>query len=138
MQHSSQPQVMAHQHVAYQPQSPMQQSHLAVQQQSNVLRSIDWASRIANVMKSQFGLKSKEPTYIYRKPHPEAYDQVAMPHRYRVPDFNKFSGQNNVTTVEHISRFLVQCGEVSRNDALNSFFPVVSFWISILPNFLLF
>jgi hypothetical protein len=35
-----------------------------------------------------------------------------------VLDFTKFSGQDNVTTIEHISKFLVQCGEASGNDAL--------------------
>jgi hypothetical protein len=72
---------MAYQHVTYQPQSLMQQSHPAVQQQSDVFQSIDWASQIDDVMKSQFGLKPKEPTYMYCRPYPEAYDQVAMPHQ---------------------------------------------------------
>jgi hypothetical protein len=35
-----------------------------------------------------------------------------------VPDFTKFSKQDNVTTIKHISKFLVQCGEASGNDAL--------------------
>jgi hypothetical protein len=55
---------------------------------------------------------------MYRKPYPEAYDQVPLPSRYIVPDFTKFSGQDNMTTVEHISRFLIQCGDVSAIDAL--------------------
>jgi hypothetical protein len=55
---------------------------------------------------------------MYRRPYPEAYDQVAMPHWYRMPDFTKFSRQDNVMTIEHISRFLVQCGEASGSDAL--------------------
>jgi hypothetical protein len=106
MQHMGyQPRAVAHQPVAYQPQPPLQQPHRAAQQQDNVFQSIDWASRIADVMKSQFGLKPKEPIYMYRRPCLEAYDQVSMPHRYRVPDFSKFSGQDNVTIIEHISQF---------------------------------
>ena len=31
---------------------------------------------------------------MYRKPYPEAYDQIALPSRYRVPNFTKFSGEN--------------------------------------------
>jgi hypothetical protein len=55
---------------------------------------------------------------MYQRPYPEAYDQIAMPHRYGVPDFTKFSSQDNETMIEHISNFLVQCGEASSNDAL--------------------
>jgi hypothetical protein len=107
MQHMGyQPQAMAHQHVAYQPQPPLQQPHLAAQQQGNVFQNINWASRIANVMKSQFGLKPKEPTYMYRKAYLDSYDKVVVPHRYRVPDFTKFSGQDNVTTIEHINHLV--------------------------------
>ena len=44
---------------------------------------------------------------MYRKPYPKAYDQIALPSQYRVLDFTKFSRQDNMTTVEHISRFLI-------------------------------
>jgi hypothetical protein len=69
-------------------------------------------------MRNQFGLKPKEPTYMYQRPYPEAYDQIAMPHRYRVSHFTKFSGHDNVRMIEHISKFLIQCGEAYGNDAL--------------------
>jgi hypothetical protein len=35
-----------------------------------------------------------------------------------VSDFAKLSGQDNMTTIKYISKFLVQCGEASDNDAL--------------------
>jgi hypothetical protein len=41
MQHINQPQKMVHQRVAYQPQSLMQQSHPAAQQQGDVFLNID-------------------------------------------------------------------------------------------------
>ena len=69
-------------------------------------------------MKNQFGLKPKERAFFYRKPYPEAYDQIVLPSRYRVPDFTKFFGQDNMTTVEHISQFLIHCGDASAVDAL--------------------
>jgi hypothetical protein len=56
-----------------------------------------------------------------------------------VPDFTKFFRQDNVTTIEHISKFLVQCGEASRNDALKiCLFPLslsgsAFTWFSSLP-----
>ena len=90
-------------------------------------------------MRNQFGLKAKETAFMYLKNYPEAYDQIALPSRYRVPDFTKFSGQDNMTTVEHISRFLIQCGDVSTVDALRiRLFPLslsgsVFAWFTSLP-----
>jgi len=55
---------------------------------------------------------------MYHKPYPNAYDQIALPNRYRVSDFTKFSGQDSMSTVEHISRFPIQCGEAAGIDAL--------------------
>ena len=55
---------------------------------------------------------------MYRTPYPAAYDQLPLPHKYKLPDFTKFSGQGEVSTVEHINRFIIQCGEAAQNDAL--------------------
>jgi hypothetical protein len=74
-------------------QPPVQQLQPVIQQQDNSLQSIDWASKIADVMRNQFGLKPKEPTHIYWQPYPEAYDQITLPHHYQVLDFTKFSGR---------------------------------------------
>ena len=35
-----------------------------------------------------------------------------------MPDFTKFSGQGEVSTVEHVNRFIMQCGEEGNQDAL--------------------
>ena len=52
------------------------------------------------------------------KTYPPAYDQIPLPHKYKLPDFTKFSGQGEVSTVEHINRFIMQCGEAANQDAL--------------------
>jgi hypothetical protein len=44
------------------------------------------------MMQDLYGLKPKEQAYMYKKPYPEAYDRVPMPHRFKVPYFTKFSG----------------------------------------------
>ena len=33
-------------------------------------------------------------------------------------DFTKFSGQDETSTIEHITRFIIQCGEAGSNIAL--------------------
>jgi hypothetical protein len=55
---------------------------------------------------------------MYRTPYPSGYDQIPFPPRFKVPDFTKFSGQDETSTMEHITRFNIQCGEVGNIDAL--------------------
>jgi hypothetical protein len=50
--------------------------------------------------------------------YPDYYDQLPYPRGYRVPEFSKFSGEDGKTTSEHVGQFILQCGEVSANNAL--------------------
>jgi len=77
-----------------------------------------WADKIAEVMRDQFGTKLKVNTYSYRTPYPPAYDLIPLPNRYKVPDFTKFSGQDDTSTMEHVNRFIIQCGEATNRDEL--------------------
>nr|AAK13110.1 Hypothetical protein [Oryza sativa Japonica Group] len=92
--------------------------HQMQQQLGGTPRQQPWVDMIANVMREQFGLKPKDGGNLYWHPYPEYFERVPLPNRYKVPDFSKFSGQDNVSTYEHVSRFSVQCGEASANDAL--------------------
>jgi hypothetical protein len=55
---------------------------------------------------------------MYRTLYPSGYDQIPFPPRFKVPDFTKFSGQDEKSTMEHITRFIIQCGEEGNVDAL--------------------
>jgi len=77
-----------------------------------------WADKIAEVMRDQFGIKPKVNTYSYRTPYPSAYDLIPLPNRYKIPDFTKFSGQVDTSTMEHVNRFIIQCGEAANKDEL--------------------
>jgi len=77
-----------------------------------------WADKIAEVMKDQFEIKSKVNTYSYRTPYPPAYDLIPLPNWYKVLDFTKFSRQDDTSTMEHVSRFIIQCGEGANRDEL--------------------
>ena len=35
-----------------------------------------------------------------------------------MPDFTKFTGQDDTSTIEHVRCFIIQCGEAGTNDAL--------------------
>jgi hypothetical protein len=81
-------------------------------------QQIDWSSKIVEVIREQFGLRPEQQSAMYRTPYPPAYDQLPFPHKYKVPDFTKFSGQGDVSTVEHVNRFILQCGKAANQDAL--------------------
>jgi hypothetical protein len=55
---------------------------------------------------------------MYRTTYPSGYDQILFPLRFKVPDFTKFSMQDETSTMDHITRFIIQCGEVGNVDAL--------------------
>jgi len=98
-----------------------------------------WADKIAKVMRDQFGIKPKVNTYSYRAPYPPAYDLIQLPNRYKVPDFTKFSGQDDTSTMEHVNRFIIQCGEAANRDELrvrlfsSSLFGSAFTWFTSLP-----
>ena len=47
--------------------------------------------RVTEIMKNQFGLKSKGQTFSYKHPYPEWYDLVALSTNYRLLEFAKFT-----------------------------------------------
>ena len=60
--------------------------------------------RVTEMMKNQFGLKPKGLTFSYKRPYPEWYDLVALPTNYRLLEFAKFTGQDSISTIEHVSQ----------------------------------
>ena len=76
------------------------------QQMPIVEPQVDWSTKITEVMREQFGLRPKQQSVMYKTPYPPAYDQIPLPHKYKMPDFTKFSGQGEVSTMEHVNRFL--------------------------------
>ena len=47
---------------------------------------VDWSTKIAEVMREQFGLGPKQQSVMYKTPYPPAYDQIPLPHKYNMPD----------------------------------------------------
>jgi hypothetical protein len=70
------------------------------------------------MLQKQYGVKPKQQSYMYKPPYPSGYDQIPFPPRFKVLDFTKFSGQDDTSTMEHITRFIIQCGEAGNVDAL--------------------
>ena len=62
------------------------------------------------------GVQIKPSRTTYHKPYHSHFDFMKSPDGWRVSDFNKFSGDDSKSTVEHISMFLAQLGEASAYD----------------------
>ena len=62
------------------------------QQMPAVDQQVDWNAKIAEVMREQFGLRPKQQSVMYKTSYPPAYNQIPVPHKYKMPDFTKFSG----------------------------------------------
>jgi hypothetical protein len=77
------------------------------QQVPTVDPQVDWNSKIAEVMREQFGLRLKQQSVMYMTPYPPAYNHIPLLHKYKMPDFTKFSGQGEVSTMEHVNKFLL-------------------------------
>jgi hypothetical protein len=96
--------------------------------------------KMADVLQNQFGLKPKMQGQAYTPPFPEWYHRVVLPPRVKPPaDFTKFSGQDDTSTVEHITRYLMQLGEASADEAFRvRYFPLsltgpAFTWFASLP-----
>ena len=94
-----------------QPTAATNPTNMVSPQQIPVIdQQVDWTSKIVEVMREQFGLRPKQQSVMYKTPYPSAYDQIPLLHKYKMPDFTKFSGQGDVSTMEHVNRFLLQLG----------------------------
>ena len=64
---------------------------------------------------------------------------VTLPINYRLPEFAKFTGQDSISIIEHVSRYLTQLGEASIEEAHRVHFFSLSpsglafTWFSSLP-----
>ena len=92
-------------------------------------------SKLTNVMSEQFGLNPKVQEFMYRCPYPDREELALMPPKYKLPEFSKFSGQDSVTTVEHISKYIAQLGEAAALEALKIRVILLSLFGSAFPWF---
>jgi hypothetical protein len=93
----------------------------AIEQVSAELKSHvkqELVDHFSEMLQKQYGIKPKEQSCMFRTPYPSGYDQIQFLPRFKVPDFTKLFGQDETSTMEHITRFIIQCGEAGNVDAL--------------------
>jgi len=72
---------------------------------------------LADMLKDKLGFVMGK-SRLYRSPYVDAFDLIPYPAGWRVPDFVKFSGDDNWSTCEHISQYIAQLGEVGSSKSL--------------------
>ena len=55
---------------------------------------------------------------LYQKPYPAEFDLVSFPAGWCVPNFVKFSGDDNRAPWEHIDQYILQLGKAGFHEAL--------------------
>jgi hypothetical protein len=98
-------------------------------------------NHFSEMLLKQYGIKPKKQSCMYMTTYPSGYDQIPFSPRFKVPDFTKFSRQDETSTMEHITRFIIQCGEAGNIDALRIHLfssslsgPAFSWFTSLLAN----
>jgi hypothetical protein len=97
--------------------------------------------QISAILRDQFGILPKRRAIGYTKPYPSGYDSIPLPPKYRLSEFTKLSGAEGSSSIEHVSRYLVQLGMISVSDPLRvrffsqSLIGLVFGWYTLLgPN----
>ena len=68
------------------------------------------------MLKSKLGL-DMGTSRLYQRSYADAFDLVPYLASWRVPDFIKFSGDENLSTWEHISQYIAQLGEAGSSNS---------------------
>jgi hypothetical protein len=87
-------------------QPPVSNLRIAAMQSQLAARNelAQFKEEIANMMKNKLGVDMGN-TRLYQKPHRADFDYVAFPLGWHMPNYVKFSGDDNRTTREHISQY---------------------------------
>jgi hypothetical protein len=74
--------------------------------------------QISAILRDQFGILPKRRTIGYTKPYPSDYDLIPLAPKYRLLEFTKFNESEGSSSIEHVSRYLMQLGMISVSDPL--------------------
>jgi hypothetical protein len=68
---------------------------------------------MAELFRDRLGVSVARVRQSYQKPYDHRFDTVPYPQGARIPEFCKFSGENERSTHEHIGQFLAHLGKLS-------------------------
>lgn len=82
-------------------------NHTSAQQNLNWAEFTRFKEELASVIRNKLGVDFGN-TRLYQKSYDATFDIVPFPNGWRMPDFIKFSGDDERTTWEHISQYIAQ------------------------------
>jgi len=92
-------------------------------QQQNIEAHNNIANLVENIM-AQNGLNIGFHRPIFVSPLSELVLQSELPRGYKIPKFTKFVRDTSESTVEHITRYLTEAGDLANDENLRlKFFP---------------
>ena len=89
--------------------------------------NLEGKNNIANVVETLFtqnGFNLGLHRSNFVSPLSEYVTMEELPRGWKIPKFTKFVGETNESTVEHISRYLIEAGDIANNENLRmKYFP---------------
>ena len=77
---------------------------------------------IAKAIRQHFGIQLRPfDRLVYRKPYLDLVDRIPLLRGNKTPDFSTFSGKDVKSTMEHMNRFMAQCGEAKLRSLRSSY-----------------
>ncbi|XP_028100424.1 uncharacterized protein LOC114299795 [Camellia sinensis] len=96
--------------------------------------------QIMNIIQEMYGPGLRRPDRpMFRSPYPPWMETIPIPRNYRIPEFTLFIEEERQSTIEHVGRFILQCGELGYDDNLklnlfpHSLLKVAFTWFINLP-----
>jgi hypothetical protein len=94
------------------------------------------------IFRQNFVTEPKTKSQSYQRPYLENYEYISYPQGFKIPEFTKFSGDDGISTLEHIGQFTIQCGAAASYDIckMKIIFPLYlsgaafTWFISLPPN----
>ncbi len=85
-----------------------------------LVRLTDILAQVEETIRNTFGTKARQAIRpVFRSPYPVHIDTDHLyPVYWNMPKFDKFSGEENENTIEHVTRFTTQCREVTASPFL--------------------
>ncbi|XP_050876851.1 uncharacterized protein LOC127080576 [Lathyrus oleraceus] len=105
----------------------------------NNLPAEDNSAAMVESIMAQNGVNVGLQRPSYASPLSEYILQEELPPRWKVPKFTKFSGDTSESTIKHVARYLIEAGEIARNENLKvKYFPssltkIAFTWFISLP-----
>ena len=94
------------------------QTSISGNYEADLARTKEDRAKLLKTQLGQLGLSTSR-NRLYHQPYSNSFDLVPYSASWHVPNFVKYSGDDNKSTWIHISQYVAQLGEASSSNALH-------------------